>query len=511
MWHLIQVPPGSLATLSDPAAVKPTFVVDKAGTYVAQLIVNDGTLDSAPDTVTITTQNSRPVANDGRDQAVFVHDTVTLNGSKSSDVDGDTLTYRWAFLSQPPVSTTVLSNPGLVNPTFVVDRPGTYVVQLIVNDGLLDSLPATVTVTTQNSRPVANAGPDQTVRVGDVVHLDGSASYDADGDLLTYRWSLSATPPGSMAVLSDPIAVNPAFGVDRPDTYVAQLIVNDGTVDSLPATVRITTGNSKPVANAGPDQTVFVTNPVHLDGSASRDADGDTLTYRWSLTSLPPGSTATLSNPNAVQPSFVVDRPGTYVAQLIVNDGTVDSTPDTVTITTANRPPVLAPIANRTVVLGTTLTLQLVATDPDEDTLTFAVHPLPANASLNATTGVFTFTPADTQVGGRAVSHLHCQRREPDRRQDLHHHGRASDIHMPSTDDCLADANERTGRDRSDHHGDESRLWYDTITGFQWRPGHHHLPLFHRRQNLHPAWRGRWALYVHHRGRDGDRSARAGI
>jgi PKD domain len=96
----------------------------------------------------------------------------------------------------------------------VVDKPGTYVVRLIVNDGTLDSVPATVTITTMNSRPVANAGTDQTVLVGATVQLDGSASRDADGDALLYRWSLTAVPLGSIALLSDPSAVKPTFQVD---------------------------------------------------------------------------------------------------------------------------------------------------------------------------------------------------------------------------------------------------------------------------------------------------------
>src|SRR5262249_15619878 len=150
------------------------FSVDHPGTYTAQLIVNDGTVDGAPATVTITTQNSRPVANAGPDQSVSVHDTVQLDGSKSSDVDGDTLTLRWSFFSKPGGSGATLSAPTTVTPTFIVDLPGTYVVQLIVNDGTVDSTPAMVTITTQNSRPVANAGPDQSVSVTDTVHLDGS-------------------------------------------------------------------------------------------------------------------------------------------------------------------------------------------------------------------------------------------------------------------------------------------------------------------------------------------------
>ena len=99
--------------------------------------------------------------------------TVYLDGSKSSDVDGDPLTYRWSFTNKPTGSVAALSDQTIKKPTFAVDLPGTYVVQLIVNDGLLDSAPATVTVSTLNSRPVAEAGPPQTVNVGDKVQLDG--------------------------------------------------------------------------------------------------------------------------------------------------------------------------------------------------------------------------------------------------------------------------------------------------------------------------------------------------
>src|SRR5262249_48817838 len=125
-------------------------------------------------------------------------------------------------------------------------------------------------------------------------------------------------------------------------TYVAQLIVNDGTLDSLPATVTLTTQNSRPVANAGVPQTVEVGTTVTLDGSASSDVDGDPLTYRWALTTVPTGSAATLANPTAVHPTFVVDKAGTYVAQLIVHDGQLDSAPDTVMIVASlsdTRPP----------------------------------------------------------------------------------------------------------------------------------------------------------------------------
>ena len=111
---------------------------------------------------------------------------------------------------------------------------------------------------------------------------------------LPSSWVLVSTPDGSTAVLDNPTSVTPAFVVDRPGTYVAQLTVNDGTAPSAPDTVTITTANSAPVANAGPDQSTLVNQTVTLDGSGSTDVDGDPLTYVWSLVSVPAGSSATL-------------------------------------------------------------------------------------------------------------------------------------------------------------------------------------------------------------------------
>ena len=236
------------------------------GEYVLQLIVNDGAADSDPDTVRISTLNSAPVADAGPDQSQFVTDTVTLDGSGSSDVDGDPLTYAWSFTSRPTGSAAVLSDPTAVKPTFVIDLPGDYVLQLIVNDGSDDSDPDTVTISTLNSPPVADAGSNQTRFVTNTVTLDGSGSSDVDGDALTYAWSFTSRPTGSTASLNDPAASNPTFVIDLPGDYVLQLVVNDGAVDSDPDTVTISTLNSPPVADAGPDQSRF----CHRHGDARR-------------------------------------------------------------------------------------------------------------------------------------------------------------------------------------------------------------------------------------------------
>ena len=267
-------------------------------------------------------------------------DVVTLNGGGSTDADSNPITYKWSFVARPTGSNATLQNSTNVNPTFLVDKFGEYVIQLIVNDGTIDSAPSTVTISTLNSPPVADAGFDQVVLVGNVVQLSGSGSTDVDGNQLGFAWSIVSQPLNSQAILSDPLIVNPTFVVDVAGSYVVQLLVNDGTVTSQPDTVTISTQNRPPVANAGPHQTVQLGSSVQLDGTTSSDPDGDTLTFNWSLLSVPTGSNATIASNNISQPSFIADVAGNYVAQLIVGDGKTNSTPSTVSISTENSIPI---------------------------------------------------------------------------------------------------------------------------------------------------------------------------
>ncbi len=145
------------------------------------------------------------------------------------------------------------------------------------------------------------------------------------------------------------------FGTgDGPYTIDMEWIKSDGTANlvtsltgtaapSLSQTYRITyspTGdatlsqtNQAPVANAGSAQIGEQSYDITLDGSASYDPDGDPLAYTWSFVSKPNGSAATLSDPQAIKPTFTPDIPGTYTLQLVVNDHFANSGPSVVTIT----------------------------------------------------------------------------------------------------------------------------------------------------------------------------------
>jgi choice-of-anchor A domain-containing protein len=284
--------------------------------------------------------NRCPVAVAGADVLAHVGDTVQLDGSGSYDPDGHSLIYSWAPGALPQGSLAELIGADQYNPTLVIDRHGTYDLRLSVSDGMCQSQSDSVLVSTENRPPVAVAGEDRLVGVGQSVQLDASASHDPDGDSIEhYEWTLVSRPSGSATALSDRLIFDPVFIADIPGTYRVQLIVRDFEYASDPVELVVTTINRRPVADAGPDREADAGDAVQLDASNSYDPDGDTLSYRWSLLSAPEGSTAALSDSTLPDPVFIADKAGAYIFQLIVNGNELDSIPATCTLTSRSQQP----------------------------------------------------------------------------------------------------------------------------------------------------------------------------
>ncbi|MGZ4847232.1 MAG: outer membrane protein assembly factor BamB family protein [Halobacteriota archaeon] len=157
--------------------------------------------------------------------------------------------------------------------------------------------------------------------------------------------------------------------------------------------------NQPPTANAGDDQSVNLGAAVTLDGTKSADPENQPLTYAWSVTSAPTGSTAALSTTDSVKPTFTPDKPGVYEIQLIVTDSlNAASQPDKVKITVNDLPTADAG-PTQSIHVGTLVTLDGSQSKDSDGTVqkyawTLVSAPAGSNPTLSDPTAAkSTFTP----------------------------------------------------------------------------------------------------------------------
>jgi hypothetical protein len=180
--------------------------------------------------------------------------------------------------------------------------------------------------------PVATVGRDQIIPLGGSIMLDASGSTNPKGLPITYNWEIISQPQGSSLSITDPGSVSFSLIPEIAGEYLFILTVSDAEETSLPDTLKIFVA-APPVANAGEDTSVVVGIDFYLNGSASYDPSGMTLTYQWTMISKPENSNAILKNINYVNSILDPDIPGEYLIVLVVNNGLSESEPDTVVIT----------------------------------------------------------------------------------------------------------------------------------------------------------------------------------
>ena len=353
---------GTAVTLSDPSSPHPTFTAPSTtGTLVFALVVSDGHGNSsAPQSVTITIQDRAPTAMAGSDTSVIPGNTYTLDGTGSSDPDGDTLTYTWTQTAGTPVTldTSVAGKATFMAPL----QPGVLRFSLVVSDSQASSQPSAVMITvTLDPVPIAVAGANQTVPKRSLTYLQGWGAT-LDQQPLSYLWQQTA---GTPVVIQNATSANAIFVAPQtPGDLTFSLTVNDGINNSLPSTVTVHVIETAPVVSSvvlspgNPHRN----DPISVVVNAS-DPDGDpiTLSYVWSRNgTVVAGATGT------AYPLGNQVKNDTISVVVTASDGTLSGT-GTASVVIADTPATLAANAPTSSVFGTATSFQVTATDIDGD------------------------------------------------------------------------------------------------------------------------------------------------
>ena len=373
--------------------------------------VSDGSLtDSTSFNVTVNAVNDAPVISAITNQSLDEDSDKTLSLS-ATDADGDSLTF--SITSAPSQLNASISGTNLtLNPIADFNSNNIGPVTIQVSDGsLTDTTSFNVTVNAINDAPVISAITNQSLNEDSDKTLSLSAT-DADGDSLTF--SITSAPSQLNASISGTnLTLNPIADFNGNNIGPVTIQVSDGSLtDSTSFNVTVNAVNDAPVFNAQSDINLVNTNTSVITLSAT-DIDSASNTLVYSVASfdsafltasistnqltITPKTGATGSSNVTVQ---VSDGDKTDQQTFAVNLSNSTSTPNpTPPPAPTNQAPVLSAIGNQVLLAGDTLTVNLSATDADNDSLSYSVAGSTAGiqASINGT--ALSITAADNASG----------------------------------------------------------------------------------------------------------------
>ncbi len=345
---------GTLALSADGSFVY-TPSLNFNGTDSFTYMANDGTLDSAVTTVSILVNpiNNAPLA--VNDTYSIAEDTTLTFGppgllANDTDVDGDVLSVT--LVAGPSHGSLVLNTDGSFSYKASLNYNGPDSFTYVANDGVLDSLLATValTINAVNDTPVSlndtySISEDTTLMIGPPGLLANDT--DIDGDVLSVTL-VTGPSHGSLVLNADgSFSYKPSLNYNGPDNFT--YIANDGTLSSATTTVSLTVTAVNDVPVAGNDTystTAGVTLTVGTPGVLANDADvdGDPLTTK--LDTAPAHGTLVLAANGSLTYTPTLGFTGTDSFSYVANDGLLDSSTTTVTISVL---PVIVPPTTDTV------------------------------------------------------------------------------------------------------------------------------------------------------------------
>jgi len=257
--------------------------------------------------------NTPPIANAGNDANVILGSSLLLDGSASFDPDGNPINgYLWQIVSAPANSSLAGWTAYEVTPNFIPDVSGVFVISLVVNDGLANSIADEVFINVSNNLPpVANITTDATQGYAPLtVRFDGSQSYDPEAGSITWDWNFGDGGISSEAA--------PTHVYTSPGSYLAVLIVTDeyGNQGQAELPIEVLAVNQSPVITRLSVMPSSGSAPLVTELTLQvTDAENDHLSISWDL------GDGTLVY-DVLQLSHSYEYPGTYQGIVSVSDGT---------------------------------------------------------------------------------------------------------------------------------------------------------------------------------------------
>lgn len=323
------------------------------GTYTATVTVSDGQGGSSTVSASVEVHNRPPTASfTYSPSSPSVGETVSFDGSDSSDPDGSIVSYSWDFNNDGVEDATGAT------PSTSFGSSGSHTVSLTVTDDDGATHTTSQTISVANSSPTIDSfSCDDPKLTFNTITCSVSAS-DPDGDNLTYSWGGAFSGNGS--------SQSESFSDDG--RYPVSVTVSDGNGGSASTSDSVTVNNRPPQGEiAFTPSSPYVGDPIDFDGSGSSDSDGSINSYSWDFnndgTTDATGSTAT----------HTYSTEGTHTVVLtVVDDDGASSSVDT-TITIGNTPPLADVVCDDPALTNQTITCDASgSSDPDGESLTYS-------------------------------------------------------------------------------------------------------------------------------------------
>ena len=389
----------------------PTEAQSPSETQVTFVVTDDGDPAlSAQETITITVTNTNkaPVLSPIGNKSTAEETALTFTVSASDDdLPAQTLTYS---MTGAPTGATLDGSTGAFSwtPTEAQSPSETQVTFVVTDDGdpaLSAQETITITVTNTNKAPVLSPIGNKSTAEETALTFTVSASDD-DLPAQTLTYSMTGAPTGAtLDGSTGAFSWTPTEAQSPSETQVTFVVTDDGD-PALSAqetiTITVTNTNKAPVLSPiGNKSTAEETALTFTVSASDDDLPAQTLTY--SMTGAPTG--ATLDGSTGAfswTPTEAQSPSETQVTFVVTDDGDPALSAQetiTITVTNTNKAPVLSPIGNKSTAEETALTFTVSASDDDlpAQTLTYSMTGAPTGATLDGSTGAFSWTPTEAQ------------------------------------------------------------------------------------------------------------------